>query len=136
MRVLLSKLQTSGKETDEAIISNVKTLISQNEEEIETRNGRVKVKDENGVETIRTVAITGQENEIRRLQAENEILKEFLPDFLSADRIKEILQQHQAEINAAKNAGAATGVAIKLLKPHGAVEGQTVKDVVAAIYGQ
>jgi len=134
VRAVLSKLQTSGQETDEAVISSVKMLIKQNEEEIETRNGRVKMADG----SIKEVAISGQENEIARLNAEIVVYNEFLPDFLSADKIKEILALplHQSQINAAKNAGAATGVAMKILKPHGAVEGGTVKDVVAAIYGQ
>jgi hypothetical protein len=134
VRAVLSKLQTSGQETDEAVISSVKMLIKQNEEEIETRNGRVKMPDG----SIKEVAVSGQENEIARLNAEIVVYNEFLPDFLSADKIKEILALplHQLQINAAKNAGAATGVAMKILKPHGATEGGTVKDVVAAIYGQ
>jgi hypothetical protein len=134
VRAVLSKLQTSGQETDEAVISSVKMLIKQNEEEIETRNGRVKMPDG----SIKEVAVSGQENEIARLNAEIVVYNEFLPDFLSADKIKEILALplHQLHINAAKNAGAATGVAMKILKPHGATEGGTVKDVVAAIYGQ
>lgn len=134
VRAALAKLQTSGQETDEAVISSIKMLIKQNEEEIETRNGRVKMADG----TIREVSVSGQENEIARLNAEIVVYAEFLPDFLSADKIKEILvlPLHQLQINAARNAGAAIGVAMKILKPHGAVEGGTVKDVVAAIYGQ
>jgi len=134
VRALLSRLQTSGQETDEAVISSVKMLIKQNEEEIETRNGRVAMPDG----SIKEVAVSGQENEIARIIAQTLVFKEFLPDFLSVERIKEILTMplHQTQINAAKNSGAATGVAMKILKPHGAVEGGTVKDVVTAIYGQ
>ena len=134
IRVLLGKLQTAGQESDEAVISSVKMLIKQNEEEIETRSGHVKMSDG----TVREVAVSGQEEGIQRLQAEIVILKEFLPDFLSADKIREILSQseNQSQINAAKNGGAAIGIAMKILKPIGAVEGTTVKEVVGSIYGQ
>ena len=134
LRSLLSKLQTSGQETDEAVISAVKMLIKQTEEEIETRNGRIKMSDG----SIKEVAVSGQEGQIERLNAEIKALKEFLPDFLSADKIKELLSLplYLNQINDAKNIGAATGVAMKILKPLGAIEGTTVKDVVGAIYGQ
>lgn len=133
IRALLSKLQTSGQETDEAVISSAKMLIKQNEEEIETRHGRVKLADG----SIREVSVTGQENYISHLNAEIVVLKEFLPSFLSADKIKEVLvlSSNKIQIDAAKNAGAAVGVAMRILKPIGAVEGNTVKDVVASIYG-
>jgi uncharacterized protein YqeY len=132
IRVLLGKLQTNNQENDEAVISSVKMLIKQNEEEIETRSGRVKMPDG----TVQEVTVTNQEQDIKRLQLEIEVLKEFLPDFLSSDKIKEILTQNLAQINAAKNVGSAMGVAMKILKEHGAVEGTTVKEVVASIYGQ
>lgn len=136
-RAVLSKLQTSGKKNDEsdaAVISSIKMLVKQNEEEIETRNGRVIMPDG----TVKEVAVTGQEDELARLKAEILVLREFLPDFLSADKIKEILTlpENQSQINAARNAGAATGVAVNILKSHGAVEGGTVKNVVQSIYGQ
>ena len=132
IRVLLGRLQTTGQETDEVVISSVKMLIKQNEEEIQTRSGNVKMSDG----TIREVVVTGQEDNIKRLQAEIVILKEFLPAFLSPERIKEILTspENQLQINGAKNVGAATGVAMKLLKSIGAVEGSVVKEVVGAIY--
>jgi uncharacterized protein YqeY len=85
--------------------------------------------------SIREVAVSGQEEGIARLNAEIVVLKEFLPDFLSVEKIREVLALNKAEIDAAKNAGAAVGVAMKILKPIGAVEGTTVKDVVSSIYG-
>ena len=137
VRAILSKLQTSGQETDDAVISCVKMLISQNEEEIETRSGRVKITNPDKTTYIREVAVSGQEEGIARLNAEIVVLKEFLPDFLSADKIREVLALplNKSQVDAAKNAGAAVGVAMKILKPIGAVEGSTVKDVVSSIYG-
>lgn len=134
VRAILSQLQTVGKETDEAVISFAKMLIKQNEEEIETRNGRVKMADG----SIKEVAVSGQENEIAALQREIVVYNEFLPDFLSVEKIREILNLplHRLQINAAKSSGAAVGLAMKILKQLGAVEGGTVKNVIAEIYGQ
>lgn len=135
-RMLLSKVQTGGvAPTDEQVISATKSLIKQNAEDIEARKGRVTMPDG----TVKEVAVTAdQQAAIPDLEAQNGVLNSFLPTFLTADKIREILSLplHQSEINAAKNAGAATGVAIKILKPHGAVEGVTVKEVVASMYGQ
>jgi uncharacterized protein YqeY len=134
-RMLLSKLQTSNQVSDDQVISATKSLIKQNADEIETRNGRVAMPDG----TVKEVAVTAdQKAAIPDLEAQNVVLKSFLPTFLSADKIKEILSLplHLSEIKACKNAGAATGTAIKILKPHGAVEGATVKEVVASLYGQ
>ena len=89
--------------------------------------------------TVKEVAVTAdQKAAIPDMEAQNVVLNSFLPTFLSADKIKEILSLplHLSEIKACKNAGAATGTAIKILKPHGAVEGATVKEVVASLYGQ
>lgn len=133
-RMLLGKLQTSNQTTDEQVISATKSLIKQNVDEIETRKGHVPMPDG----TVKEVVVTAeQQAAIPDLEAQNAVLNSFLPSFLSADRIKEILTLplHQAEINAARNAGAATGLALKMLKPHGAVEGATVKEVVASLYG-
>lgn len=132
IRALLSKLQTSGKETDEDVISAVKMLIKQNDEEIETRQGRVKMPDG----SIKEVQVTDQEAEIQKLQNEIVVLKDFLPNFLSSDQIRTILRlsENNLQLNAAKNVGAAIGLAMKVLKSHGAVEGNTVKEVVTETY--
>mgnify|MGYP000482239857 CR=1 FL=1 len=134
IRVLVGKLQMLGQDTDEAVISNLKSLIKQTEEEVETRRGNVKMADG----TVMKVPVTNQETDIARLEAEIAVLKEFMPNFLSADQIKTILTapENQQQVNAAKNAGAATGIAMKILKSHGAIEGNTVKDVVLSVYGQ
>lgn len=134
-RMLLSKVQTGNTVADEQVISATKSLIKQNLQDIEARKGHVTMDDG----TVKEVAVTAdQQAAIPDLEAQNVVLNSFLPSFLSADKIREILTLplHQSEINAAKNAGAATGVAIKILKPHGAVEGITVKEVVASLYGQ
>lgn len=124
VRMLLSNMQTleatQGKEmTEDQGISVVKKLINQNNEEIATRTGH-----EQYAETI------------AKLQAENLILETYLPNFLSAEQIKAVLctDENWPQVKSAKNAGAAIGVAMKLLKPVGAVEGNTVKDVVAEVY--
>lgn len=122
VRMLLSNLQTleatQGKSaTEDQCISVVKKMINQNNEEIKTRTGY-----EQYVE------------QIAKLHAENAILATYLPAFLSAEQISSILNESIDQIKAAKNAGAATGVAMGLLKSHGKVEGQTVKDIVAQLY--
>lgn len=132
IRNLIAKLQTSGQETDEAVISSIKILIKQNEEEIEARSGRVTKPDGSVIE----ISVSGQEDNIARLHAETILYREFLPDYLDFDEIKEILllPLNQTQINAAKSVGAATGLAMKLLKTVGEVEGATVKKVVETIY--
>lgn len=122
LRVLLSNFQTQeatqGKAlTEDQEISVVKKLIKQNEEEIATRTGHDQYAEA-----------------IAKLQAEIAVLSVYLPSFLSADKITAVLSENIDAIKAAKNAGAATGVAMKLLKDHGKVEGQTVKDVVEKLY--
>lgn len=124
VRMLLSNMQTleatQGKAmTEDQAISVVKKLINQNNEEIATRTGHEQY----------------AEN-IAKLQAENVILETYLPNFLSAEQIKAVLctDENWPQIKSAKNAGAAIGVAMKLLKPVGAVEGNTVKAVVAEVY--
>lgn len=124
LRMILSAIQsleaTQGKAlTEDQGISVVKKLINQNNEEIEFRSGNEQY-------------AAG----IERLNAEIVILTTYLPIFLSADKIKEVLctDDNWPQIKSAKNAGAAMGVAIRLLKDVGAVEGQTVKNVVAEVY--
>jgi uncharacterized protein YqeY len=138
LRAILSKAQNSGVTTDSAVISTVKMLINQNEDEISGRSGRVPIRDDKTgeIKEYKVVEVSNQEGEIKRLNAETLLLKEFLPDFLSSDRIKEILTESLDQILASKNSGAATGVAMKILAPFGAVEGGTVKNVVMSIWSK
>lgn len=132
-RMLLSKVQTSNTVSDDQVISATKSLIKQNGDEIEARRGKVRMPDG----SIKEVAVTAdQQAAIPDLEAQNVVLNSFLPSFLSADKIREVLSLplHLSEIKACKNAGAATGTAIKILKPHGATEGGTVRQVVAELY--
>lgn len=136
MRAILSKAQNSGITTDSSIVSTVKMLINQNEDEISSRSGRVPIRDEKTgeIKEYKQVEVLNQEDEIKRLNAEILLLKEFVPVFLSAERIKEILTESQEQILSAKNSGAAIGVAMKVLQPFGAVEGNTVKSVVTTMW--
>ena len=131
LRVLLAKLQTIGKDSDDAVISTVKTLVKQTEEEIASNKGQIKMDDG----TIRQVPIVQDNEKIAELQKELIVLNRFLPEFLSLEKIKEILQlpENLFQIKESKNDGAATGLAIKLLKSYGPVEGNTVKLAVNSI---
>lgn len=129
IRGILSKAQVSGKETDESIISYAKMLIKQNEEEIETRNGRVKMSDG----SIREVAVSDQKELINVLNGEIKVLKEFLPIYLHEDQIREILSENLVEIKGAKTGGASIGIAMKILSKHGPVEGGVVKKVISSL---
>jgi uncharacterized protein YqeY len=138
LRVLLSKLQVieaaTGPASDEQVISTVKSLIKQNEEEIEAHRGNVKLPDG----TVKHVEVNAAEHDadIQRLTAEVDALKGFLPNFLSADQIKSVLTMpgNLEQLKACKNDGAATGVAMKILKAHGPVEGSTVRQVVKEVF--
>jgi uncharacterized protein YqeY len=139
LRVLMSNIQSaetiSGKSlTEDQAISIVKKLINQNNEEINSRSGNFE--DRETTAEQKAALLSQYADNITQLQAENVILAAYLPDFLSADKIKDILQMdaHWGQIKSAKNLGGAIGVAMKLLKDCGKVEGQTVKDVVTAIY--
>jgi uncharacterized protein YqeY len=63
------------------------------------------------------------------LQAENKVLQEFLPTYLSKDEIKVALQPMLEQIKGCKSSGQATGVAMKHLKDR-PVEGGTVKQAI------
>lgn len=129
IRGVISKAQVSGAETDESIVSFVKMLIKQNEEEIETRSGRVKMSDG----SIREVAVNNQEELIHVLNEEIKVLKQFLPVYLSEDKIREILSENLIEIKSAKTGGASMGIAMKIMKKHGPVEGETVRKIVSSL---
>ena len=132
LRSLLSKLQTSGQESDEAVMAAARTIIKQNEESIESRLGRCKMSDG----TIREISVSGQEDEVARLHSEINVLSSFLPQYLSAEKIGFILTESEnlQKIKSVKNSGAAIGIARKILKDHGAVDGVVVRDIVASIY--
>lgn len=124
LRVLISNIQTleatQGKSlTEDQGISVVKKLINQNNEEIASRTGHEQYV-----------------SNIEKLNSENAILATYLPSFLAVEKIKDILSEegNLSQIKAAKNAGQAIGIAIKLLKPFGAVEGQSVKDIATVLY--
>jgi len=124
IRVLIGRLQTleanQGKAlTEDQEISIVKSLIKQNNEEIADRQGH-----EQYIETI------------AKLKAENVILETYLPYFLPAEQIKATLwmPENLSQIIAAKNDRAATGVAMRILKPIGKVDGQMVSDIVTEVY--
>jgi len=122
LRMLLASMQTLEATQGESLnesqgISLVKKLINQNNEEISARAGHDEYSD--------TIA---------KLQAENVVLGTYLPNFLSSEKITEILSDHLPRMSSAKSSGAAVGVAMKILAPHGAVEGKTVKDVVDILY--
>lgn len=131
LRSLLSKVQNSGQENDEAVISAAKTLIKQNEEEIDSRQGNVKMADG----TIKTFKVADHSEQIELIKKQNIVLESFLPSYLSKDNIEGILSEKIDLLKSAKNVGAATGIAMKILKEVGPVEGTTVKEVVSKLYG-
>ena len=86
--------------------------------------------------TIREISVSGQEDEVARLHSEINVLSSFLPQYLSAEKIGFILTESEnlQKIKSVKNSGAAIGIAMKILKDHGAVDGVVVRDIVASIY--
>jgi hypothetical protein len=64
-----------------------------------------------------------------KLEAENKILQEFLPVYMSKDEIKVALQSMLTTLKEAKSSGQATAFAVKYLKDR-SVEGGTVKEAV------
>lgn len=132
LRVLLSRVQLiqikSENVSDEQIINLAKTVIAQNDEDI---SGRLKV--EGGSEIYAEA--------ILRLTNQNNYLKGFLPQFLTEEQIVATLstEDNIKQINSAKSDGAATGIALKILKSLPefagmAMDGGLVKDIVKGIY--
>jgi uncharacterized protein YqeY len=75
---------------------------------------------------------------VQKLNEENKFLSRFLPQCLSEDQIREILLPHFEQLKGAKDDGAATGMAMRVLKPQGeylklSVDGSLVREVVSAI---
>lgn len=126
LRMLLSNIQTTeanqGPLNEDQFISVVKKVIGQNEEEISVRRTR------NTSDDITTIT---------KLEAENTILRTYLPTFMSESAIYDILNQPEilSQILATPKVGAAVGIAMRTLKTHGKVEGETVKKIVESLYG-
>lgn len=124
--MLLSNIQTmeanQGALNEDQFISVVKKGIGQNEEEIGVRKTR------NTPDDVAAIA---------RLEAENTVLRAYLPTFMAEGAILDILKQPEtlSQILAASKVGAAVGIAMKTLKAHGKVEGETVKKIVENLYG-
>jgi uncharacterized protein YqeY len=78
-----------------------------------------------------TAAQTADAADKATLEAELVVLASLLPKSLSVDEIVKKLEGKQAEIKAAPNDGAATGIAMKVLKAEGLEAGG--KDVTAAV---
>ena len=138
LRVLLSKiqlLQIKSDVSEEQIINLTKTVIAQNIEEIKFR---VELMDTGDTEPV---AMAMKRDAISKLENQNNYLKSFLPTFLTKEQITDTLSKEDnlQQINSASSAGAATGVAIKILKSLPefagmAIDGGLVKDVVISIY--
>lgn len=116
LKVVLGDLQqkVTGSVTDEVAHAVVKKIIKGNDESL----GYL------------------PQGDARRAQylAENEILADLLPKYLTADQIRESLEAAGIDVKSMPNEGQATGKAMQHFKAKNApVEGQTVKEVVQAI---
>lgn len=124
LRVLLGEIQTAearqGSLSDEQAANIVRKIIKNNNETLEV---------------LRKNPSEQNNESASRLETENRILEQFLPQTLSPEEISQLLSQSEIrpQIIAAKNDGAAMGVAMKFLKDKGAVEGNVVKEVVAQL---
>lgn len=123
LRRIIAEMQTieanGTSPTEQNCINAIKKAIKQNEDEI----------------TIREKA-RKYEEAVNTLKKEILILQSYLPSFLTKERIREILcmPENLIQIKQAKNSGAAVGVAMKILRTYGAVEGLTVKETTEEIY--
>lgn len=120
-------------------------------QEIESKEGGDKLTNERCIAVARNI-INGNNDAIQSvvaqgktppadwkagLEAENAVMGTFLPNYITADEIKAAFDAATIEaIKKAQSDKAAMGVAMKFLKskPDLKVEGNTVKDVVAAIW--
>lgn len=135
LRSLLSRIQITGNETDEFVISSAKSLIKQSQEEIEALSGRVTLPDG----TIKVFEVVGKEQEILKVQQEIKVLSQFLPVYASEEKIAEILNQNLDQLKAAKNIGAAMGISVKIMKAYTvesgvAVDGSVLRKVVESLF--
>jgi uncharacterized protein len=120
LRLALGEVQTAeargGKPLrDEEVVAIVRKLVKSNEE---------------------TLVAAAADPGAPALRHENEVLSALLPAGLSVAQITEALGPVADAIKAAKNDGQATGIAMKHLKPTGAVvEGTDVAAAVRALRG-
>ena len=83
-----------------------------------------------------TAALVTDGDETRKLEAEHAILEGLLPQTLSVDEIVAALEPVAETIQGAGNAGQATGIAMKHLKPQGLeVDGKDVAQAVQQLRG-
>lgn len=136
LRVLIGNIQTAqtkGVVSEEQIVKQIKMVISQNEEEIDSRTPYFMAHHDSGPPIYGEV--------IAKLKNQNVCLKKFLPVFLSQEQILGTLTTEESlqKIYSAKTDGAATGVAMGILKSSPVfagmgIDGKLVKDVVNSIW--
>ncbi len=116
MRTAIGEITKTGEEaTDERVTTILRKMVKSNHEALEYAKGE----------------------DAENLKRENELLGEFLPKALDVDEVLEILEAQKEAITAAGNAGQATGIAMKTLKPTGAVvDGKTVNLAVRRLRGE
>ncbi len=116
MRTAIGEITKTGEEaTDERVTTVLRKMVKSNHEALEYAKGE----------------------DAENLKRENELLGEFLPKALDVDEVLEILEAQKEAITAAGNAGQATGIAMKTLKPTGAVvDGKTVNLAVRRLRGE
>jgi uncharacterized protein len=116
MRTAIGEITKTGDEaTDERVITVLRKMVKDNVEALEYAEG----------------------DEALKLKRENELVGAYLPKTLDVDQVLELLAPQEAAITAAGNAGQATGIAMKTLKPTGAVvDGKTVNLAVRRLRGE
>lgn len=116
MRTAIGEITKTGEEaTDERVTMVLRKMVKSNHEALEYAKGEA----------------------AENLKRENELLGEFLPKALDVDQVLAILEAQKEAITAAGNAGQAMGIAMKTLKPTGAVvDGKTVNSAVRRLRGE
>lgn len=116
MRTAIGEITKTGEEaTDERVMTVLRKMVKSNIEALEYAEGEA----------------------AQGLKRENELLGEYLPQALELDQVLAILEPQKDAIVGAGNAGQATGIAMKTLKPTGAVvDGKTVNLAVRRLRGE
>ena len=116
MRTAIGEITKTGEEaTDERVTTILRKMVKSNHEALEYAKGE----------------------DAENLKRENELLGAFLPKALDVDQVLEILEAQKDAITAAGNTGQAMGIAMKTLKPTGAVvDGKTVNLAVRRLRGE
>ena len=116
MRTAIGEITKTGEEaTDERVTTVLRKMVKSNDEALEYATG----------------------DDAANLKRENELLSQFLPQALSVDDVLALLEPVKDQITAAGGAGQATGIAMKTLKPSGAVvDGKTVNLAVRRMRGE